>query len=316
MIVKLFDVYIQTSDKTLRSKIMFQEFSDNDKNQDFLNDFRQKISQQSTTSFQEKKEELNRSKNVLIGAVSGIVLAGIVGWIALAPKYSTPDNTDLPIVRRPQTAIKMQPIEPGGMEIANQDKSIYDIIEKKVEDTTANVESILPPPEAPIAPVIENKPETIENIITEAEKVIETAPVVAVKETVRTQEIIKIPEPIKIANSSAPLAKISSEFDEAAEVAPKTPASNSFNKSATSGMWQLQLMSSPNKTAIDKSQNTMPKKYAPLAAEVLEVEVADLKEKGTYYRLNAGAFATKAEADKLCNDLKALGATCFAKKKK
>lgn len=133
---------------------MFQDFPDDSKNDDFLNEFRQKIADQSAASFEEKRIEMKRSKSVFIGAVSGVALAGIVGWFVLSPRYAVNNPAEIPVIRRPQTAIKVQPSEPGGMEILNQDKSVYDIVERKPEDV-AKVENLLPPPEQPKLPVIE-----------------------------------------------------------------------------------------------------------------------------------------------------------------
>ena len=148
---------------------MFPEFPDDNKNEDFLNEFRQKIAEQSNTSFEERKNELNRSKSVFIGAVSGVVLAGIVGWFVLSPRYAQETDAELPVIRRPQTAIKVQPTEPGGMEILNQDKSVYGILDKS-EDNAKSVENLLPPPEEPKLPVITPEEETasIDTIITAA----------------------------------------------------------------------------------------------------------------------------------------------------
>ena len=101
---------------------MFQEFPDDSKNDDFLNEFRQKIADQSAANFEEKRIEMKRSKSVFIGAVSGVALAGIVGWFVLSPRYTVNNPEEIPVIRRPQTAIKVQPSEPGGMEILNQDK--------------------------------------------------------------------------------------------------------------------------------------------------------------------------------------------------
>lgn len=67
---------------------MFQEFPDDSKNDDFLNEFRQKIADQSAANFEEKRIEMKRSKSVFIGAVSGVALAGIVGWFVLSPRYA------------------------------------------------------------------------------------------------------------------------------------------------------------------------------------------------------------------------------------
>lgn len=114
---------------------MFQEFPDDSKNDDFLNEFRQKIADQSAANFEEKRIEMKRSKSVFIGAVSGVALAGIVGWFVLSPRYAVNNPEEIPVIRRPQTAIKVQPSEPGGMEILNQDKSVYDIVEKSRRTT-------------------------------------------------------------------------------------------------------------------------------------------------------------------------------------
>ena len=81
------------------------------------------------------------------------------------------------------------------------------------------------------------------------------------------------------------------------------------------GSWQVQLMSSTNKPAVESSWKNLVKKYSVLAGQVHEIETANLGEKGTFYRLKAGAFRDRAEADRLCNDIKALGGTCIVKKK-
>ena len=131
---------------------MFQDFSEDNKGDDFLNEFRQKIADQPSSTLEERRNEMRRSKSVFIGAVSGVALAGIVGYFILAPQYSNNANVEIPVIRRPQTAVKVQPSEPGGMEILNQDKSVYDIIERK--DNEPRTENLLPPPEQPQMPII------------------------------------------------------------------------------------------------------------------------------------------------------------------
>lgn len=313
---------------------MFQEFPEDNKNEDFLNEFRQKIADQSTTSFEEKRNELNRSKSVLIGAVSGVVLAGIVGWFVLSPRYSQNNSDEIPVIRRPQTALKVQPLEPGGMEILNQDKTVYDIIEKKSGDDTNVVENLLPPPEEPKLPEIAPTPEktvvatnndVINNIISEN---VDGA-------TQQIQETIKITETKDIVVGTAPIAQAAINQVEEANLIKISEASkevitqpvadekvkqiaakiNEDVKSAPVGVWQLQLMSSPNKKAVETSQGSLTKKYNVLAGQPFEVEVADLGNKGTFYRLKAGAFKDKVDADTLCNDIKALGGSCIVKKK-
>ena len=63
---------------------MFQEFPEDNKGDDFLNEFRQKIADQSSNNIEERRNEMKRSKSVFIGAVSGVVgLAGGMGGFIL-----------------------------------------------------------------------------------------------------------------------------------------------------------------------------------------------------------------------------------------
>lgn len=306
---------------------MFQEFPEDNKNEDFLNEFRQKISTQDSTSFEEKRNEMRRSKSVFIGAVSGVALAGIVGWFVLSPQYSQNSSNEIPVVRRPQTAIKVQPTEPGGMEILNQDKSIYDIIDKKSGNEPV-VENLLPPPEQPKLPVIAAQPivsefeiksenPTIDKIIeeanseelvTEMKKIVEVKQPAMVKEA-PVEEVVSISEVSreKITIVEAPKVEIAKVEEPKKEIAQI--------KDAPTGSWQIQLMSSKNKDAMEKSWASLIKKYGILKDQPHEIEVADLGFDGTYYRLKAGAFKDKAGADSLCKDIKALGGTCIVKKK-
>lgn len=305
---------------------MFSNLDNDNKDDDFLDEFRQKLGGQDMENFEEKKNEINRSKNVFIGAVSGIALAAVVGWFVLSPRYADAPDAELPVIRRPQNAVKVQPAEPGGMEILNQDKSVYDIIEKK--DTSAPVvENLLPPPEEPQLPVIAAQPET-----TVADKV--TAQIQPTVVEQKVEEIIRVaeapkpqpvqepktePEPVPLSQAvSAPAPTPEPVVRPEPQPAPQpkaTPAPQPEPKAAAAGAWQVQLMSSPNKTAMDSAWKNLVKKYPVLNGQPHEIETADLGSKGTFYRLKAGAFADRSGADNLCNDLKALGGSCIVKKK-
>lgn len=305
---------------------MFSNLDNDNKDDDFLDEFRQKLGGQDMENFEEKKNEINRSKNVFIGAVSGIALAAVVGWFVLSPRYADAPDAELPVIRRPQNAVKIQPAEPGGMEILNQDKSVYDIIEKK--DTSAPVvENLLPPPEEPQLPVIAAQPET-----TVADRVTAQIQPTIVEE--KAEEIIRVaeapkPQPVqepKAEPAPVPLSQAAAEpaptpapepvVRPEPQPAPQPKAAPQPQpKAAAAGSWQVQLMSSPNKTAIDSAWKNLVKKYPVLNGQPHEIETADLGPKGTFYRLKAGAFADRAGADNLCNDLKALGGSCIVKKK-
>ncbi len=251
---------------------MFSNLDNDNKDDDFLDEFRQKLGGQDMENFEEKKNEINRSKNVFIGAVSGIALAAVVGWFVLSPRYADAPDAELPVIRRPQNAVKIQPAEPGGMEILNQDKSVYDIIEKK--DTSAPVvENLLPPPEEPQLPVIAAQPET-----TVADRVTAQIQPTIVEE--KAEEIIRVaeapkPQPVQEPKAEpAPVPLSQAAAEPAPSPAPEpvvrpepqpapqpkaAPAPQPQPKAAAAGSWQVQLMSSPNKTAIDSAWKNLVK---------------------------------------------------------
>jgi len=319
---------------------MFKEFPDDDaKIDDFLNEFRQKISDHQIETIEEKKAELKRSRSVFIGIAGGVGLASIVGWLILAPQYKVESQKEIPVIRRPQTAIRVQPNDPGGMDIPNQDKSVYNILEKKTDD---GVENLLPPPEAPKLPTITAEVDTpVENIVSpsnaipEAEKIIQKA---EGNKNITTEEIIKQAESqtTETANTVTEVKPVVEEI----KVEPKTQIpeeiktniavkepqpkeekvakveekKNSKPAVAVAGNWQIQLMSSPNKPAVEKAKIDLGKKYK-ISHLPFEIEAAVLDMNKTFFRLKVGAFKNRAEADKLCNNIKNLGGTCIVKKK-
>lgn len=319
---------------------MFPDFPDDNKNDDFLNEFRQKIAEQSNISFEERRNELNKSKSVFIGAVSGVVLASVVGWFILSPRYAQNENVELPVIRRPQTAIKVQPTEPGGMEILNQDKSVYDILDKS-QNNKKVVENLLPPPEEPKLPVIapseETAPQTIDDVLAKTESETKNNSVADEAEKIINVATAPKATPAKENQPEAQVKTLSQAVAESAQTEAKAPAKDVAKISTddiksvykaqikdgkvvqsskiAAGVWQVQLMSSNNKAAVEKSWNSLNAKYKMLNNQPYEIEVADLGSKGTYYRLKAGAFPTRDGADELCKDIKALGGTCIVKKK-
>lgn len=317
---------------------MFQDFSDDNKGDDFLNEFRQKIADQPSTNLDERRNEMRRSKSVFIGAVSGVALAGIVGYFILAPQYADNANVEIPVIRRPQTAVKVQPSEPGGMEILNQDKSVYDIIERK--DNEPKTENLLPPPEQPklpevmaAQPISQPEPQPVQLASNQLrtndvapEKVVGSVSVASVKEAAPAKvsaqtgdapeaKVIGLKEAVQMENKKIAEQQAQPQVKKTEPVAKTEPKKAPAPAKATAGMWQIQLMSSPNKQAVEKAWVNLSKKYKMLQGLPYEIEAADLDFDKTFYRLKAGAFADRQGADELCKDIKAMGGTCIVKKK-
>ncbi len=319
---------------------MLDDFQDNDpvKNSEFLDEFRQRLNSQPIENLEERKKDISKSQHIFLGTILGVGLAGVASWFILSPDYEKTENIEIPVVRRTNTAVKVQPANPGGMEILNQDKAVYDIVENNNTDT-AKVENILPLPEEPTIPAIAENTldEKTETVVAESNKAIENAEKIIAQEELKnsvTEQPKEIKKEIKVEvvennivadkvdttapkeNSEPKVKKIAeAPVKEAIEVKEVAKENITTETKVASGMWQIQLISSPNQAAMEKSWIDLTKKYSQLKDLSHEIESADLGAKGTFYRLKAGAFSTRSEADKLCNSIKTAGGTCLVKKK-
>lgn len=305
---------------------MLDNFSDNYRRDDeeVLNEFRQK---QVNFDLEERKNEIDNSRSLFIGALAGLLMAGIVGWFVLAPRYQANNEDNIPLISRPQQPVKVLPAGMNEVDVKSQDRSVYDVLAKNepkeentniVESTeTPNLEAI----EKLVEDVVANAPETPTPEV-ESLTAVAVAPVAEVKEELKTEETkieeTKTEAAVAVAEKTVAPEPVKEEVkveevkkEEVAKVAEATKPVNEIKK----GTWSVQLMSSPNKPAVEKSWTTMSKKYSVLKDLPYEVEKADLGAKGVFYRLKAGSLPTKAEATALCSKLKAAGGSCFVVKK-
>ncbi len=285
---------------------MYQDFFN--KNDDYLDEFKQKVARQKIATIEERRSELARARNNFLGTFAGIALAAVVGWFVLSPQYAE-QNKDIPVIRRPQTAVKIKPDNPGGMEIPNQDKDVYNIVEKKNVDNTI-VENLLPVPEQPKLPDIVPEVTDINENATNLDEIVEE-----VNEP--TSEVAAVPEkPVEILDNTKEKVteaiaepKVKSEVKE--EIKPEVKETV-----AVGGKWQIQLIASKNKESVEQTWKNLSAKYTDLQKFTHEVQSTDLGAQGIFYRLRAGAFATRDDAAKVCASLKAKGLNdCIVKER-
>ena len=291
------------------------------KDDDYLNDFKQKVANQKIATLEERRTELVRSRNNFLGTFAGVALAGVVGWLVLAPQYAETEK-EIPIIRRPQTAIKIKPENPGGMDIPNQDKNIYNIVEKKEGDTTV-VENLLPKPETPKLPDIVPEVVDVDANATNLDQIVDEvaankpeAVKAEAKETEAKETEIGGNVPAKPADLLAETAKPAAA--EKAETQAKTEVKAIVEKvpAVAAGGWQIQFIASKNKAAVEKLWADLSSKYEDLKKMPHEIQTSDLGAQGMFYRLRAGSFADKATAAQACAALKAKGLRdCIAKEK-
>lgn len=91
-------------------------------------------------------------------------------------------------------------------------------------------------------------------------------------------------------------------------VAAATPSSK--------GAYVVQLFALKDEAAARSSWGKLTKKHGDvLSGHALDIEKADLGDKGTWYRVRAAGFTTKAAAASACTKLKASGQDCMAKRR-
>ncbi len=98
---------------------------------------------------------------VKLGFVAGAVtiVAGSV-WLGFRHSAGISDEASLPLVKADPRPLKSRPAQPGGLEVPNQDKLVFDRLDPGAAPPM--VERLLPPPEAPmprpVAPVAASPP--------------------------------------------------------------------------------------------------------------------------------------------------------------
>ena len=162
------------------------------------------------------------------------------------------------------------------------------------------------PPADPGSVAISNREQTVYDIIEHKMEQPEEPNVLPPAEQPNADAIEALVEEVSARKETAePTAK--------PKAAAKAPAKAAAP--VAKGSWQIQLMSSPNRQAVEKSWASLSAKYKMLSGLAHEISSADLGSKGTYYRLKAGNFATREEAAAFCNRVKAAGGSCFVARK-
>jgi hypothetical protein len=286
-----------------------------------------------------------RSVSLIVGVVLGVALVGGVGWyafkgaggVALAPGETQ-------VIKADATPYKMKPDNPGGMQVENQDKLVYDRVAKGAAPN--RVESLLPPPEEPKAPpkAPEVKPEPVKPEPVKSEPAKQAAAPAAVPAAVTPA-----PAPAKAAEAPAPKtmeAMVKAANEEPVKASPpasavdplaaavaaatggkapavETPKAEPVQTAALtpvpaatvplpSGTFQIQLVSVPSEDAAQSEWKRISGRHKDLFAGLTPaVTKADLGDKGIYYRLRAGPLADKAAADELCASLAADKVGCI-----
>jgi len=283
--------------------------------------------------YQQNKAALHRL--ILKIGVFCVALA-IIGYSIWYFYPSSPETAPLPVIHADATPIRIEPEEEGGMNIDNQDSTIYNTFKpaRNSISGSANVENLLDSSsneaETPVSKEKlfaglkpdENEPASIETPPAEP-----NTPPANIE--------------IKFRNASEP-AEISTEIDTSAPKTPQnlmsTTASTETIEATTSEPEPLekpverpttqvateniqttnepqnffvQLASIQDESKTPKAWQDLQQKYGSILDSIsYRTQKVDIENKGTFYRVQGGPL-TKDAATKLCKDIKIKDGNCF-----
>lgn len=274
--------------------------------------------------FDMDREPSPKFRKVLYAVLVVSVLGGFSTLAYYAYQFGRKpmDTTQLQVVKADTTPYKEKPLDPGGMEVPNRDKTVYDSIAGSQSKALPKVERILPPPEEPVKPsqvvyesVTDGNTKSREVTVTNSREALlankalgnnEIKPVV-----IKAEDKEEAPATTKVALSMKPIseedlkaAPKTSKFSEQPAVVPTA--------SSAEARYRVQLGAYRSDADAAKEWTRLTKVYpGELKGLKYFVERKDLGEKGIFYRLQAGPFENSSDARQACKKLIENKQGCF-----
>ena len=292
----------------------------------------------------------------VLGALVGVtvVLGGIwLGWGDKIMGMIGTSDTAGPVITADPAPIKVRPENPGGMNVPNQGRLVYGVVDGT--SSQPRVERLLPSPEKPIE--VDNVlkrgvPETSQ-VVTEsaprgsadtsgAPMRLEAGAPVANTPSAADVAALKQPAPALAPTESpsstgvtlpapssapsAPIAKAAPVAEPKSAPAPAPSQTEIVTNTATptppspggdiSNSYRVQLAASRSDKAVKSEWDRLRRRHVDLLGELrLQVTRIDLgATKGVFYRLRAGPLANEAAAKTLCERLKQRKLGCLVVK--
>lgn len=272
---------------------------------DFRAEYNERQDYDPINDFEEKKFSSMKLHIIALVIFIGILAIILIGFFVFGEKSEQSD--EIVTISATQEPVKVRPEQPGGMNIPDQDKLVYNRIRTNNIDT--KVESLFPEPEKPIVPSIlaieNNAPDSAFISMDEVKTFnpLVDVPPIQVQETPKIENV-----PLKKETPTKTIAK----------KAPSKPVKTTKVATAaktTGGVWSAQLMSSSSHEAVEKAWPTiLAKNKALLSNMSYQIAKAEIPGKGTFYRLRVGNFKTRDMANELCTKLKARKQDCIPAK--
>jgi hypothetical protein len=315
-----------------------------------------KVTASDALEFEPVAPKLKKAGSVL-KTVLFVVLAvggGATGWAFYGDRIVSmmgDAESDVPIVRAELGPVKVRPASPGGLQVPDRDKLVYNRIQGgDAQNATPSVERLLPPPETPLPKPVAAKPvessASSQSSVTITQSTGQSAsgsgtaggiPLPPSKpkrinETPRVADVAHAEKPIPA--PPAPPAPVTTKV---AKIAPNpTPAptsapapvttrkvTSSTAKLVTSGSsptqplsnktYKVQLAAARTPAAARGEWDKLRSKHLDVLGDMgLSVTKVDLgATKGVFYRLRVGPLKGEKEARALCKSLARRKVSCL-----
>ena len=263
----------------------------------------------SSIAYESGRRRSGRRRMITLAIVLIVVGGfGAIVWNAYNQGQKSNGDGVVPLIQADNAPSKVRPEQPGGMDVPNQDKLIYDRLTPG-QNAPPNVERLLPPPETPMArpePPPPPPPQQTESLLPEA------APAPAPNAAVPPSPDIQPPS-IAPRQPVTPAAPPAQQAKPAAPSAPPAVASIPPAASApASGNFRVQLGAVRSHDAAQKEWERLQKTNKDLLGKLsLNISQANLGDRGTFYRVQAGPVGDQQAATDLCAKLKARNVSCI-----
>jgi cell division protein FtsN len=260
-------------------------------------------------------EPLLPRKVLLIGAAVFLaLLAGVIYAIymrsgsrpgadlpVVASGAASVDDPRIPLIEAPKTAVREKPKSPGGMQVANIDKQVYDvadgqIVEEPTQMATPAEQPVVRPVPPPPSPAVSKIPDVSPLGVPPTD----IRPAAKPPVTAAVKPVIKA-VPVKATPGKPLPAKPVPPRIEPVVTAPATVA--------VSGSVYLQLGAFSTRERAESAWSQLSGKPA-LAGLSSNIQAAS----ATKFRLRAGPVASREAGDAVCARLKAAGLACLIAK--
>ena len=253
--------------------------------------------QQHTTRPNQSKSIGLTPIRILIVIGVGAAFLGILVYALIMREDIRTTEVDIPLISPPETAVKRRPDAPGGLEFANRDKLVFNLLDENVQSEAAldaTIENLTAPVSSSQVQVIEKPEKITPSKLVEVEKPEQKAPEVKLKQTIKKPEKVQTVTDIINKNTSTNT---------------ETPA----NK----GNYGVQLASFVTQKDAERALITFLKTHTSLLGTLTgEVQGKDIGQgRGMRYRARFIGLQDRASATQLCSALKSKNQGCLVVKR-